>query len=126
MFSRLFWQTVIGFLTLWLAVKFIQGVSFIGPIFPARLEWDHIFRTLLFAGILLGILNSFAKPILNIVVLPLKIITLNLFGFLIAAFLIWLLDLISPELTIKGLIALSWTTLILWVLNLFFPPKGGK
>lgn len=126
MSSRLFWQIIIGFLTLWLAVQFIQGVSFIGPIFPTRLEWDHIFKTLLFAGILLGILNSFAKPILNIVALPLKIITLNLFGFLIAAFLIWLLDLISPELTIKGLIALFWTTLILWVLNLFFALKGGK
>lgn len=124
MLSRLFWQIVIGFGTLWLAIKFIPGVSFIGPIFPSALEWNNIFKTLLFTGVLLGTLNAFAKPILNLITFPLRIITLNLFGFIIAAFLIWLVAFISPELTIKGLKALFWTTLILWILNLFFSHKG--
>ncbi|MEK7519347.1 MAG: phage holin family protein [Patescibacteria group bacterium] len=123
MLSRLFWQIVIGFLTLFLAFKFIPGVNFTGPIFPINLEWEHIFKTLLFAGVLLGILNSFIKPILNIIGLPLKILTLNLFSFVISAFLIWLVVFISPELTIEGLKPLLLTTLILWGITFVLSPK---
>lgn len=124
MLSRLFWQIVIGFLTLLLAVKFIpSGVTFTGPIFPTRLEWEHIFRTLLFAGILLGIVNSFVKPILNAISLPLRILTLNLFSFVISGFLIWLVAFISPELTIDGFKPLLLTTLILWGITFIIFPK---
>jgi uncharacterized membrane protein YvlD (DUF360 family) len=123
MISNLFWQVIIAFLTLWLAVKFIGGVSFFGPLFPGSLNWEDIFRSLLFTAFLLGILNAFVRPILNIVSLPLRIITFNFFSFFIAAFLIWIVDLISPELTIKGLKALFLTTLILWLLNVVFYAK---
>src|SRR3989344_7823331 len=48
-------------------------------------------------GIILGLLNFFVKPILNVITLPLRIITLGLFGFLINMFLIWIVDYIFRE-----------------------------
>ncbi len=125
MLYRLVTQIIVGILGLWLAVRYVPGVYFTGPIFPKiGLGWDYFFKTLVFAGGLLGFLNFFVKPILDAITLPLRIITLNLFSLVIAMALIWLIDVFSPELVIKGIVPLFWTTLIIWGLSLFFPsPK---
>ena len=121
MLYRLIAQIIIGILGLWLADRFIPGVYFSGPLFPKSwLGWDYFFTTLVFVGAILGFLNFFVKPILNLIALPLRIITLNLFSLVIAMALIWLVDVFSPELAIKGIVPLFWTTLILWGLSLFF------
>ena len=127
MLYRLIAQIIIGILGLWLADKFIPGVYFNGPLFPrAWLGWNYFFTTLVFVGAILGFLNFFVKPILNLIALPLRIITLNLFSLVIAMALIWLVDVFSPELAIKGIVPLFWTTLIIWGLSLFFPSPKKK
>jgi len=126
MFYRLVIQIIIGVLGLWLAVEFVPGVNFSGPFFFIPEVWTDILKTLVFVGALLGFLNFFVKPILNIIALPLRIITLNLFSLVIAMVLVWLVDLSSEELIIKGILPLFWTTLILWGLSLFSPQKKGK
>lgn len=126
MLNRLIIQIIIGILGLWLAVKFVPGVNFTGPFFLIPAVWKDILKTLVFVGALLGFLNFFVKPILNTIAFPLRIITLNLFSLVIAMVLVWLVDVFSPELIIKGIKPLFWVTLILWGLNFIFPFKGGK
>lgn len=89
---------------------FIQGV-----VSDGRLE------TILLIGLVLGLLLFFIKPILNLITLPLKIITLNLFSFFIVAFLIWLTTIIfQGKLVITDTPSLIWTTLIVWFSELLF------
>ncbi len=107
-------------LGLWLATLFVAGVvvrvypnsNFFGA--PLTAQWQ-IFILL---GVILGLLNYFVKPILNTIALPLRIITLGLFGFLINMGLIWVVDYIFKEFSAPWLYPLFWTTLIIWALQL--------
>jgi putative membrane protein len=102
---------------LFLADKWVPGVDFTGPLFivPANEAKIHeFFGTLVFVGIVLGILNSVAKPILDKITLPLRIITLNLFSVVVAALMVWATDVVFRELVISGIIPLLWTTLLTW------------
>jgi len=125
--SKLIFQLLVGVLGLWLAVKFVPGVSFNGHFFliPGSLgEISIILNSKVGVGALLGFLNFFVKPILNKIALPLRIITLNLFSLVLAMVLIWVVDIFSPELVIQGIKPLLWVTLIFWLLGLLFPLKG--
>ena len=127
---NLFLQIVAGILGLFLAVKFVPGVDFEGPffIFPKQIaDFSQFLRTLVFSGALLGFLNFFVKPILKQITLPLRIITFNLFTLVIMMALVWLVDIFSPELIIKGVKALFFTTIIVWgihlILSKWWPAK---
>lgn len=114
-------QIVSGILGLWLADRFVPGVDFTGPflVFPKQTAlFGQFLNSLVFVGGLLGILNCFVKPILNKITFPLRIITFNLFSLVIAMGLVWLVDIFSQELIIKGLKPLFLATLIVWGLNL--------
>ncbi len=116
---KLLLTIISGLLGLWLADFLIAGVEFAGP-------W----KTLVLAGLILGLINFFIKPILKLITLPLRFLTLGLFGLLINVGVIWAIDIIFAELTINGVIPLLWTTLIVWglgvLLPLFFPKRKPK
>jgi len=105
---------------LWLASLFVPGV--IVMLYPESnffgLKITEQWQILLILGIILGLLNFFVKPILNIITLPLRIITLGLFSIIVSMAMIWLLDLMFVELSVPWLYPLLWTTLIVWFLNL--------
>lgn len=107
--SRLLFQIVAGILGLWLAIKFVPGVEFRGPI-----------NTLLLAGLVLGLINFFIKPIINKITFPLRILTLGLFSLVINMIMVEIVDILFKELIIEGIVPLFWTSLIVWVLSLFF------
>lgn len=120
--GRLILNIFAGILALWIAVKFVGGVEFRGLLFilpTSFAELEEFLSTLVFVGAFLGFLNFFLKPILNLITLPLRLITFGLFGFIINIFLVWIVDVIFPELIILGLLPLIYTTLILWILTLF-------
>ena len=114
---KLIFQAIAATAGLWLAVRFVPGVEFVGEI-----------KYLILAGVVLGIINFFIKPILNLVTLPLRIITFGLFSLIINMALIWIIDVVFPELIIQGIIPLFWTTLIVWVVSTFlgFYPKRRR
>lgn len=124
-------QIIIGIAGLWLAVKFVPGVAFTGPLYfipGPGLDLKTALSTLVSVGAILGFLNFFVKPILKIIALPLRIITLNLFTLVISMALVWAVNIFSPELIIKSIVSLFWTTVIIWglgliILRLFAPPK---
>jgi len=108
--DRLILHVIAGIASLWLATKFVSGVDFTGTI-----------QTLLLAGTILGLINFFLKPLLRLVTLPLRILTLGLFSIVINMLIVWLVaDVLFPgELEIQGIVPLFWTTVIVWATSLF-------
>jgi putative membrane protein len=99
----LFLQILAGILGLWLSVIYVPKVEFIG-------SWQQ----LILAGAILGLINFFIKPILKVITLPLRILTFGLFSLVINMLIVWLVDIIFPDLIISGIIPLFWTSLIVW------------
>lgn len=95
-----------GIAGLWLAQYFIEGVEIQGSI-----------TVLLICGAILGLANFFLKPIFNILTLPLRILSGPLTSILVNMIMVWLADIIFPELVIPGILPLFWTGMILWGLN---------
>jgi len=129
---RLFCHIIAGILGIFIAVNFVEGVIFTGPKFlipTSEKELENFFSSLVFIGIFLGFLNFFIKPVLNLIALPLQIITFGLFSFIINLFLVWVVDFIFEELDFITFSALIWTTLIIWIstlLILILLPKVKK
>jgi len=105
--KKLLGQVVTGTLGIWLASRFIPDVEFSG-------SWQN----LIIAGIVLGLINFFIKPILKSITLPLRIVSLGLFSLVINMGMIWLIDILFAELTILGIVPLFWTSLVIWGLSL--------
>ena len=119
--ERLFWQIVAGVLGIFLATKFVPGVSL--EIIPSQsqffgIEFTAPWQILVLVGGVLGLVNFFIKPILKIITLPLRILTFGLFSLVMNMLMVWLVDILFPELTILGLIPLFWTTLVVWGISL--------
>ena len=60
------------------------------------------FLTALIVALVLGIINSFLKPIIIIITLPINILTLGIFTFVINALLILLTSRIVPGFTVDS------------------------
>ncbi len=76
------------------------------------------FGELVLVGALLGMMFTILKPVLKVLTLPLMFLTLGLFSLVINGVLIWLLTILTPSITIDGLGAYVWTTLIVTIFNL--------
>jgi putative membrane protein len=60
------------------------------------------FRDALLAGALLSIVNALVKPIVVVLTLPLTIVTLGLFYFVVTAFCLWLTAQFAPGFMLHG------------------------
>jgi len=113
-------QIIAASLGIWLSALFIPGVevgisnsNFFG--IPLTLQWQIV----LLLGATLGLLNFFIKPIINAITLPLRIITLGLFSIVVNMAMLWILDYIFIEITIPWFWSLFWTTVVIWLSNIF-------
>lgn len=119
MVKKLLSQIIAAVVGLWLAASFVPGVqlnlltdsSFFG------IGLTAVWQIFLFLGVVLGLLNFFVKPVLNLITLPLRIITLGLFGFVVNMALIWIVDVMFKEFSAPLLYPLLLTTLIIWGLS---------
>ena len=100
-------KLIVGILAIWLAVEFVPKIEFTGP-------WTILVQ----AGLFLGLINFFIKPLLKIVSLPLRILTFGLFGLIINMVIIWLVDIFFEGLDFIGIVPLFWTSIIVWGLGL--------
>jgi putative membrane protein len=83
------------------------------------------FGSALIAALVLGLLNALVRPILLIFTLPINILTLGLFTFVINALILWLAAALVPGFAIDrfsaALLAAIVMALINMVLSLFIP-----
>ena len=83
---------------------------------------------LVFAGIILGLLNAFVRPILILFTLPLTILTLGLFLFVINAILFMMTDALVSGFEIDGFFTALFAALVYSALSflstMFLSDKG--
>ena len=99
-----------------LVTDFIPGVDIAN--FPAAM----------IAAIAIGFVNSFIRPILTLLSLPVNFVTLGLFAYVVNGFCFWLASLFAPGFAVHGLLAFFGGPVVLSfvsaVLNNYFTDKG--
>lgn len=75
------------------------------------------FTTALMVALILGILNALIKPILVILTLPINILTLGLFTFVINAGLIMLTSYLVKGFSVNGFVPALIGALVLWLIS---------
>lgn len=91
---------------IWAASRLINGFVFQGDL-----------KDLLIAGIVLGIVNSFIRPVIKLLSLPLIILTLGLFTIVINIGMLYLVDSLLPTLYIRGFWAAFWGVIVISIVN---------
>ena len=120
--KQFLWQIIVGILGLYLAILLIPGVAISGG---EELTQQGV-KTLFLAGAVLGLINFFIKPIVKIITFPLRLLTFGLFGLVINMAMVWIVDIIFPEIVIANLSAIFWTSLIIWLLSWSILRKEAK
>jgi len=113
-------QIIAGIGGIWLAVEFVPQVDFTGPAIQKK------FLYLALIGTVIGLVNFFIKPALNIITFPLRVLTLGLFSLILDMGIVWAADIIFDSLIIVGIIPLFWTTLIIVLLSSILPRINFK
>ena len=113
---------------LWLASLFVSGVAI--ELLPESnffgVELNALWQIFLLLGITLGLLHFFVKPVLNVITLPLRILSLGLFSFVVEAAIIWAVDVIFEEFSAPLTWPLLLTTLIIWGLHVVASMINGR
>jgi putative membrane protein len=91
---------------IWVAARIIPGFIFRGS------NTD-----LLIAGAVLGIVNSFIRPIIKLITLPVILLTLGIFSVIINIAMLYLVANILPTLVIHGFWAAFWGTIVISLVN---------
>jgi len=109
-------QLIVAFLSLLVAVLLVPGVGIRGGL-------AEQIKILVIAGAILGVANHFLKPIVELIGSPLKIFTFGLFGLITNMLMVWLVDILFPQLIIIGLWPLVWTSVLIWILGVIVNRK---
>jgi putative membrane protein len=87
------------------------------------------FTSALIAALILGLVNAIIKPLLILLTLPVTIVTLGLFIFVINGLLFWLVGSFVPGFVVQGFwagfIGAILFSLVSWILSALVL-KGGK
>lgn len=114
-------RLLINAAALWVAIRVVPGVRFDG-------HWS----LLLGVALVFGVLNAFVRPVVKLFTLPLLIVTLGLFTFVINALMLWLTGWISGVLDLGFHVAGFWpafwgalvVSLISLILSIFVKEHG--
>lgn len=82
---------VFNIFALQLAASFIPGVSYNGGL-----------KTISLAGLTLALFNLLIRPIINLFLLPINLLTLGMFRWVVNVIILYLLTLIIPNFMIHG------------------------
>lgn len=74
--------------------------------------------TALIVAFVLGLVNALVRPLVFILTLPVTILTLGLFSFVINALMIWLVSTMVKGFTVDGFTSALLAAVILWVVSL--------
>ncbi len=75
------------------------------------------FYTALVAALVLGLLNAIIRPIISILTLPVNILTLGLFSFVVNAAMVWIASSIVKGFDVQGFWPAFWGALIMWIVS---------
>jgi len=103
---------------IYLAAQVVPGIALRGkPLWPALL-----------AGLVLALINAVVRPVLKVITLPLTLLTLGLFLFVLNAFCLWLTSAVVPGFDVHGFraafLGALLITLVSWALTVFLTDSG--
>lgn len=108
---KLLIRLLISTLAILVAANIIPGVNVVD------------IKTAIILAIVLGILNTFLKPVLQLLALPITVLTLGLFYFVVNVAIIYLADYLVQGFSVDGFIAALLFGLVVsvvsWILGLF-------
>lgn len=109
--SQVFTRIVVTAFSIVLVAEFVPGIKV-----------DSVIAAL-GAAIVIGILNTLVRPVLIILTLPITIVTLGLFLFVVNAFLFWLAATWIPGFTVAGFIPALIGSCIVSLVSVFVNKK---
>lgn len=89
-------------------------VSYLVPGF----EFVGIWATVV-AAVVMGVVNTFIKPVLQIIFLPLSIVTLGIAAFLINVVLLWGVSFVVPGFEIESFFTAVIASIVLTLVSIF-------
>lgn len=98
-------RAALSALGLWVASLLLDGISFESP------------TKLAIAALLLGVINAVVRPIAFILTLPLTLVTLGLFLFVLNAAMVGLVARLVPGFTISGFWTAMGAAVIVWLVS---------
>jgi putative membrane protein len=109
-------RVLVNALAIWLATEIVPGIE-------ARTA-----ATVVVAALVLGVINAIVRPILLVLTLPLTLVTLGLFLFVLNALCLWLTSAIVPGFDVRGFWPAFWAALLVsalsWAANGFVSDRG--
>ncbi len=112
----LFLRWLLNAIALWLTSEIISGIHVEGV------------AALFFAAIVLGIFNAVLRPLLIIITLPINLITLGLFTFIINGVMLYLTASVVKGFSIEGfgsaVVGALVLSIVSFALNLFIADSG--
>ena len=109
--SKYFIKWIINTIAIMLAIKYVPGIVYTG-------EWWGI----LVVGIIFGLINTFIRPFIKLFALPLLILSLGLFTFIINAMMLsltsWLSDKIHLGFHVEGFKAAFWGSVLISIASM--------
>jgi putative membrane protein len=109
-------RVLVNALALWLATEIVPGIE-------ARSA-----TTVLVAALVLGLVNAVVRPVLLVLTLPLTLVTLGLFLFVLNALCLWLTSAVVPGFEVRGFWPAFGGALLVsalsWAVNGFVSDRG--
>jgi putative membrane protein len=106
LFSRLIFSFFTNLIALIIASNFIPGFEISGN-----------FTNILIAAAIFVLINIYVRPLVKFILSPVIILTLGLFILVINAGMLYLLDILSVNVTITGIESLAYATLLITAVN---------
>jgi putative membrane protein len=109
-------RVLVNALAIWLATEVVPGIEA-----PSA-------TTVIVAALVLGLVNAIVRPVLLVLTLPLTLVTLGLFLFVLNALCLWLTSVVVPGFEVRGFWPAFWGALIVsalsWAVNGFVSDRG--
>jgi putative membrane protein len=109
-------RVLVNALAIWLATTIVPGIEARGA------------ASVVVAALVLGVINAIVRPILLVLTLPLTLVTLGLFLFVLNALCLWLTSAIVPGFDVRGFWPAFWAALLIsalsWAANGFVSDRG--
>jgi putative membrane protein len=116
-------RLIVNAAALWVATRFVSGITFQG-------DWVRLFGV----ALVFGLVNAIVRPVVKLLTLPLLILTLGLFTFVINGLMLMLTSALSGALdlglTVAGFWPAFWGALVIsvvsFLLSLVIPEPADR
>jgi len=95
----------------------VDAVALYATTFVPGITWKGDLIRLVIAGAILGLFNLIVRPLAMLLSLPLLVVTLGLFYFILNGILLWLAQFVLPGYAVSGLVAGILGALVMTVVN---------